>query len=89
MLGPAFALEEAARDLAGSGGFLTVVDGQGEEIEPFAGLGPDDGGQDDGLAVLDPGSRVGLLGNLAGFDAELATCDLTFHSQRRHIFLTL
>ena len=69
----AFALEEAAGDLAGGEGLLLVVDGQREEVE----AGPrrlfrNDGGQHDGLAVGGQHRAVGLPGDAAGLEGQLA-----------------
>ena len=64
----AFALEVAARDLAGGEVFFLVVDGQGEEI--LAGLGAvrrNDRGEHDGLAEGGEYGAVRLAGDLAGF----------------------
>ena len=76
----AFALEIAARDLAGGVGLFLVVDGQREEVE--AGLrllGRDDGGEHDGLAVGGEHGAVGLAGDLAGFEDERAAAPFDFH----------
>ena len=44
----AFALHEPAGELAGGGAAFAVVDLEREEIDALAGLGADDGAEDDG-----------------------------------------
>ena len=76
----AFALEIAARDLAGGVGLFLVVDGQREEVE--AGLRllhRNDGGEHDGLAVGGEHGAVGLAGDLAGFEDERTAAPFDFH----------
>ncbi len=67
------ALEVAARDTAGREGLLLVVDRQGEEVLPrLGGLGRHDGGEDGGLAVGGEHRPVGLAGDPARLEDELA-----------------
>ena len=69
----AFALEVAARNAAGGVIFLLVVDGERQEVDAFARLlGGDDGRQHVGLAVGGDDGAVGLAGDLAGLEDELA-----------------
>ena len=75
----AFALEIAARDLAGGVGLFLVVDGQREEI--LAGLrrlGGNDRGENDGFAVGGQNRAVSLTGDLAGFQDERAARPFDF-----------
>ena len=76
---PAFALEEAAGDLAGGEGLFLVVDGQREEI--LAGLGAahaDRGAEHDRVAIAGHDGAIGLAGDLAGFQDELAPAPVEF-----------
>jgi hypothetical protein len=67
----AFALEEAAGDLAGGVGLLDVVDGQREEVLPGLGLGlGHHGGQHHGVVHADQHGAGGLAGDLAGFQRD-------------------
>ena len=69
----AFALLEAAGDAAGRVGLLDVIHGEGEEIlAGLGGLGGDDGGEHGGLAPAREHGAVGLTGDAAGFQHELA-----------------
>ena len=71
--GAALALEEAARDAAGSGELLLIVDGQREEVLAFLHrLGGGDGAQNYGLAVGGHHGPVGLAGDLARFQGQRA-----------------
>ena len=75
-----FALEEAARDLPGGVHLLLDVDGQREEVRVGAGLLPADGRREDHrVAGADDDCAVGLLGELAGLERDLATTDLDRH----------
>ncbi len=72
----AFALEVTAGELAGCGRFFAVVNGKGEEVLTFFGLGRSHGGHDDdGFAHLDGHGAVGLLGQFAGFNGDLLVAD--------------
>ncbi|OQB97297.1 MAG: hypothetical protein BWX86_00400 [Verrucomicrobia bacterium ADurb.Bin122] len=63
----AFALEVATRETAGGGVFLTVIDGEGEEILTGLHGGGDGGGDHDvGLTDGDDDGAVGELGEGAG-----------------------
>src|SRR6185437_6135264 len=71
--GTAFALEEAARDLAGRKCLLLVVDGEREKILPrFRLLHPDGGAQYRRLAISRHHRAVGLARNLARLEHEAA-----------------
>src|SRR6185437_3431657 len=77
---PAFALEIAARDLAGGEVFFLVVDGQREEI--LAGLGAmgrNHGGEHDGLAERGEHGAVRLAGDLAGLEGERLAAPVEFN----------
>ena len=65
---PAFALEEAARDLAGGKRLFLVINRQREKIlsRPRA-VRRHGGTEDGGLAEADHDRAIGLTGNLAGF----------------------
>ncbi len=84
----AFALEVTAGDLAGGEGLFLIVDGQREEV--LTGLrlaGVNDGGQNGGLTVGGQHSRVGLTGNAARFQSELATSPIDgFSFDIKHVF---
>ena len=79
MLGrTAFALDVAARDLAGGVHLLFVIAGEGEKIDPLTGLlrrrrGAED---DDLIAVADKSGAVGLLCKLPGLKDERTATDL-------------
>ena len=69
----AFALEIAARDAAGGVILFLVVDGERQEVDALARrLGGDDGRQNLGLSVGGDDGAVGLAGDLAGLEDELA-----------------
>ena len=69
----AFALEIAAGDLARGEGLFLVVDGQREEVEARLGLFLEDHrGQDDGVAVGGQHRAVGLTGEAARLEGQLA-----------------
>jgi hypothetical protein len=66
-----FALEVAARDLAGGEVLFLVVDGQREEVLAGLGLlGRNDGGEDHGLAQRGEHGAVCLAGDLAGLERQ-------------------
>ena len=72
--GPALALEEAAGDLAGGERLLLVVHGQREEILAGAGgFHADGGAQHDGVAIAGQHGPVGLAGDLARLQNQLAS----------------
>ena len=78
---PAFALEIAAGNAAGRVIFFRVVDGQREEVDAFLRrLGGDDGGEHGGLAVGGEDGAVGLAGDLAGLEGELAPAPIEFNT---------
>ena len=69
---PAFALEEAAGDLAGRVGLLLIVDGQREEVASCDVLLVADGRhEDDGVRHVDEHGAVGLPRDDAGFDRDV------------------
>lgn len=66
-----FALEEAARDLAGGVGPLLIIHGQGEEVAAGIGLLARDGGhQDHGLGHVDEDGATGLAGDITGLEGD-------------------
>ena len=74
VVGLAFALHEAAGIAAAGGVFLLVLHLEGHEIGVgFCVLGGHDGTEQHGVAHLDDHRAVGLLGQLARFDLDLAT----------------
>src|SRR5207237_246018 len=76
-------------ELAGGGAALAVVHLEGEEIDPFAGVGAGDGAEDDGVAVLDGDGACGELGEAAGLDREGAAADLALDSNGLHYGMSL
>jgi hypothetical protein len=90
LAGAAFALEEAARNLAGREGFFLVVDGEREEILPrLLGAHADGGAEHDGVAVADQHGAVGLARDFAGFEDELAAAPVEFLAEvvEHHVIL--
>ena len=74
VVGLAFALHEAAGIAAAGGVFLLVLHLERHEIGVgFCVLGGHDGTEQHGVAHLDDHRAVGLLGQLARFDLDLAT----------------
>jgi len=70
--GPAFALEEAAGNLAGGVGLLDVVDGEREPVLALLGvLGADHGGEHHGVVHGADHRAVGLAGDLAGLEGDV------------------
>jgi hypothetical protein len=68
----AFALEEAARDLAGGKGLFLVVHREREEIHArFRRLGADRGAQHHGVTIGGEHGAVGLARDAAGLEGEL------------------
>ena len=76
---PALTLEEAAGDLARGECLLLVVHRQREEILPGPGaLHADRGAQHDRVAVAGQHGAIGLAGDLAGFQDQLAAAPVEF-----------
>ena len=74
-----FTLEEAARDLAGSEGLFLIVDRQREEILPrLRGAHAHGGAEHHGLTIGDEHGAIGLTGDLAGLEDELAAAPVEF-----------
>ena len=67
-----FALEESSWEATGGRVFLTVVHGEWKEIHVHGFVAGHDGGQQHGVARADDHRTVSLLGELAGFDGDLA-----------------
>ncbi len=86
--GAAFALEEAAGNAARSGEFFLVVDGQREEVLPFAyTLGGGHGAQHHGFAIGGQNGAVSLTGDAAGFEGEGLSAPLQRYGFRvEHVF---
>ena len=60
-------------------GLFLVVNGQGKEVLAGLGrLGGDDGGEHRGLAPGRPDRAVGLAGDAAGFEDQLAAAEVHF-----------
>ena len=77
--GRPFALEIAAGNAAGGEGLFLIIDGEREEIAAgLGGLGGDDGGEDGGLALGREHGAIGLAGDLAGLEHELAPGPIEF-----------
>ena len=79
---PAFTLEEAARDATGGERLLLVIHGEREKV--LAGLGgphADDGTQHDRLAVAGEHGAVGLAGDLARLQHQLAAAPIEFFAE--------
>ena len=71
--GTSLALEIAAWDAARGESLFLVVDGEREEVLPRLGcLGADHGGEHGGLAVRGQHGAIGLTGDTAGLEHELA-----------------
>ena len=76
LAGAAFALEEAAGDLAGRVHLLLDVDGEREEVRPLAPFGAADGGRENDRALLPHQyCTVGLLGDGSGLERDLLVAD--------------
>ncbi len=85
---PALALEEAAGDLPGGVHPLLDVDREREEIGALAGLRPSLGGrQDHRLARADDDGAVGLLGELAGLEADVLAAHRQGDGNRRRLLV--
>ena len=78
--GPPFALDVAARNLAGGVGLLAVLDEQREEVERALGVAHRDGGEHHRVAELDEGGTGGLLGHAAGLDDQTASGERLFYA---------
>ena len=74
----AFPTKEGLRDPAAGVHFLDVVDGEGEEIPVPRLVARDGRGKGDGFPEADEGGPVGLLGDLAGLDAQVAPGEIDF-----------
>ena len=67
---PAFALDEAAGNASRGIGVLAVIDGEGEKVDAFAGVGISAGGGENNVfANAHNAGAVRLLGQFAGFKA--------------------
>ncbi len=89
--GTAFTLEETTGDLARGIGLFNVVNGQGEEIDARTlGLFGNHGAEHLGLAIRGDNGAVGLAGDFAGFQGQLAPTPVNFLTKLlKHIFSTL
>ncbi len=87
----ALALEITARNAARRERLLLIIDRQGEEIAPGLGyLGRDDSGKDRGFAIGRDDGAIGLAGDLAGFEDELAPGPIEFFTMDfKHSFVFL
>ena len=75
----AFALEVAARNLAGGEELFLIIDGEGEKIDAFFGFAcSHHGGEHDAFPVAGEHGAVGLAGDFAGFEDELASAPVEF-----------
>ena len=73
------ALEIAARNTAGGEGLFLIIDGEREEVlTGLRRLGGNDGGENSGLAPGGDDGAVGLAGDLAGLEDELAAGPVEF-----------
>ena len=88
---PSLALEIAAGNAARREGLFLIIDGEGEKIAPgFGGLGRDDGGKNRGFAIGSDDGAIGLAGDLAGFEHELAPGPIEFFTMDfKHSFVFL
>ena len=68
-----------------------IIDRQGKEIVPGLGcLGRDDSGKNRGFAIGRDDSAIGLAGDLAGFEHELAPGPIEFFTMDfKHSFVFL
>ena len=77
--GTALPLEIAAGNTAGREGLFLIVDGEREEVLTGLGVfGADDGGEHGRIAPGRHHGAVGLAGDLAGFEHELAAGPVEF-----------
>ena len=72
---PTFALDEAAGEFARGVDLLAIIDRQREEIEPFTAGAGNDGDQGHRVADSDDHGAAGLLGKMAGLDAQKLAAD--------------
>ena len=86
--GAAFALEEATRNAPGGREFFLIVNGEREEILPFAhALGGGHGAQHHGIAIGCEHGAISLTGDAAGFQSEgLAAPFQLYFLRIEHIF---
>src|SRR5262249_18852573 len=79
--------EEAAGDLTGRKGLFLVIDGEREEIDTRLRLLVADGGAEHhGVAIGRQHGAIGLTGDAAGFEGELAAApDQFFAENLEHI----
>src|SRR5262249_39814358 len=76
---PPLALDEPAGELAGGVDLLPIVDRQREEVEALASGSGDDGDERHGVADPDDHGSAGLLGEMAGLDAQDLATDGSFY----------
>ena len=76
---PALTLDEAAGKLARGIGFFSVIDGEGEEVEPFATRRRHGGDQRHGVADPHDHGTAGLLGQEPGLQADHLLTDGPFN----------
>ena len=74
-----FALDEAARELAGGVDLLAVLDGEREEVDAFPRVGDRDGGEDDGVPHPGQDGACGLPGDDARLEGQGAAGDRAFN----------
>ena len=72
---PALALDEAAREFARGVGLFAVIDGEREEIEPFAAGRGHEGDQRHRVADSHDHGTAGLLGEMTRLDAQQLAAD--------------
>ena len=87
--GSAFALDKAARKLAGGRRLLTVVDREGKEIYVGSRLGAGHRDEDHRVAVRHEDRPVSLCGDAARFDAQGSARDRLFYFRYHLILLRL
>ena len=76
-----FALEKAAGELAGSGHFLAIINGQREEIHADTRIGGDHRAEHDGIAVADDRGSRRLPRHLPNLDRQYVSPKGAFHLQ--------
>ena len=87
--GPAFALEEPARNLAGGVGLFPVLDGEREERKGGDVGGDGYCGEHHRVAETDRGGACGLAGQPARLEDQGASGELGFNPLYGHCFLSL